>query len=208
MQKLSEVRVTRVAKRVSRRWSLDERLVTIVLQEADDVLGGVNGFLLTIKNRILTANAGVDLKNCPRGTAILWPRNADSSAMSLRGSLERNYGVRVAVIVVDSRVTPMRLGTIGLAIGASGLLPVRDLRGAPDIHGRKIAVTQTNVIDDLAASAHLLMGEARERIGIVIARNAPVLLRSAGSSRKAQLHPDRCLITSNIVKAENLKMQQ
>jgi len=201
VQKLSEVRVSRAGKRASRKWNLDERLGTIVLEEADEVFGGVRGFLLTIKNRILTANAGVDLKNCPPGTAILWPKNADSSAMRLRRSLERNYCVRLAVIVVDSRVTPMRLGTTGLAIGASGLSPVRDFRGALDIHGRKIAVTQTNVIDDLAASAHLLMGEGRERIGMVIARNAPVQLRSVDSSRKAYLRPARCLITSHIVKA-------
>jgi coenzyme F420-0:L-glutamate ligase/coenzyme F420-1:gamma-L-glutamate ligase len=196
MQKLSQVRVSRAAKRVSRKWNLDERLATIVLEEANEILGGVPGFLLTIKNRILTANAGVDLKNCPPGSAILWPEDADSSAMRLRESLESNYGVRLGVIVVDSRVTPMRLGTIGLAIGASGLLPVRDLRGAPDIYGRKIMVTQTNVVDDLAASAHLLMGEASERIGMVIVRDAPVPLSSAGSSRRAYLNPDRCLITS------------
>ena len=206
MQKLSEVRVTRAAEQISRKWALDQRLATIVLSEADQVLGGVPGFLLTTKNRILTANAGVDLKNSPPGNAILWPKNADSSALHLRESLERNYGVRVAVIVVDSRVTPMRLGTIGLAIGASGLLAVRDWRGAPDLHGRRIAVTQTNVIDDLAASAHLLMGEASERIGLVIARNAPVRLRSADTSRKASLNPNRCLITRNIISVERVKV--
>ena len=32
------------------------------------------GFLLTIKNGILAANAGIDLKNAPPGTAILWPQ--------------------------------------------------------------------------------------------------------------------------------------
>ena len=207
LRKLSEVRVTRAARRLARKWNLDERVVTIVLEESDEILGGVPGFLLTVKNRVLTANAGVDLKNCPPGSAILWPKNADSSAMRLRRSLEENYRVRLAAIVVDSRVTPMRLGTVGLAIGMSGLLPVRDFRGAPDIYGRKIMVTQTNAADDLAASVHLVMGEASERIGMVIVRNAPVLLRSVNSSRKTWLSPSRCLITSNIVRAKGFTVQ-
>jgi coenzyme F420-0:L-glutamate ligase/coenzyme F420-1:gamma-L-glutamate ligase len=206
MQELSGVRVTREARRVSRQWNLDERLATIVLKETDEILGGVHGFLLTIKNGILTANAGVDLKNCPVGSALLWPKDADSSAMRLRKSLEKKYGVRLGVILVDSRVTPMRLGTVGLAIGASGLLPVRDLRGVPDIYGRKIVVTQTNVADDLAASAHLLMGEASEHIGVVIARKTPALLKSVDSSRRAYLSSSRCLITSNIVRAKRVKV--
>lgn len=205
LRKLSEVRVTKAARRVSRKWNLDERLATIVLEETDAILGGVHGFLLTIKNRMLTANAGVDLKNCPSGSAILWPKDADSSAMRLRRSLEKNHHVRIGVIVVDSCITPMRLGTIGLAIGASGLLAVRDLRGVPDIYGRKIVVTQTNVVDDLAASAHLLMGEASEHIGVVIARKTPALLRSVDSSGKACLSSTRCLITSNIVRAKRPK---
>lgn len=206
MQKLSEVRVTRAARRLSRRWNLDERLATIVLEESDEILGGVHGYVLTIKNRVLTANAGVDLKNCPSGSAILWPKNPDSSAMRLRKSLEKSYNVRIGVIVVDSRVTPMRMGTVGLAIGASGLLAVRDLRGVPDIYGRRIMVTETNVLDDLAASSHLLMGEASEHMGVVIARKAPVVLRSVDSSRKAYLSSARCLITSNIVRTKALKV--
>jgi coenzyme F420-0:L-glutamate ligase/coenzyme F420-1:gamma-L-glutamate ligase len=206
MQKLSEVQVTRAARRISRKWDLDERLATIVLEETDTILGGVHGFLLTIKNRMLTANAGVDLKNCPSGSAILWPKDADSSAMRLRRSLEKNHHVRIGVIVVDSRITPMRLGTIGLAIGASGLLPVRDFRGVPDIYGRRIMVTQTNVVDDLAASAHLLMGEASEHIGVVIVRKTPVVLRSLDGSRKACLSPARCLITSNIVRTKKFEV--
>jgi coenzyme F420-0:L-glutamate ligase / coenzyme F420-1:gamma-L-glutamate ligase len=193
------VRVTKAARRINHRWNIDARLATVVLEEADRVLGGAQGFLLSIKNGILAANAGVDLKNAPPGTAMLWPLNADASARRLRKTLEKRFGVRIGVIVVDSRITPLRLGTVGLAIGVSGLAPVGDCRGIADIYGRKAKVTMMNLADDLASCASLLMGEASERIGVVIARNAPVQLLDSGNSRRACLSIPRCLIASNIL---------
>lgn len=198
IRNLDRVKITRESTRISRKWHLDPRLGAIVLRESDQVLGGVDGFVLTIKNGILTANAGVDLKNCPPGNAMLLPRNADASAARLRKSLERHYGVRLAVIVVDSRVTPMRLGTVGLAVGISGFDPVTDFRGTPDIYTRKVRVTRINVADDIASSAHLLMGEADERVGLVIVRKAPVMLQDSGGSRKTWLKATSCLVTSSL----------
>ncbi len=196
--KLSHVRSSVAAKRLARRWEMDERLTEIVLDEAERILGGVKGFMLTIKNGILTANAGVDLKNSPPGTAILWPSNPDKSANELRRSLEEHHGAHIGVEVVDSRVTPLRLGTVGLALGTSGFLPVKDERRKRDLYGRKVKVTQTNIADDLAASAHLLMGETNERIGLVIFKNAPVDINAKYDSKGAKLSLFRCLISSNI----------
>jgi coenzyme F420-0:L-glutamate ligase/coenzyme F420-1:gamma-L-glutamate ligase len=196
---LDQVRVTEAARRISHGYNLDQRLAAIVLQEADEILGGVRGFLLTINNGVLTANAGIDLKNTPSGTAMLWPQDADASAARLRESLEAESGTRLGAIVVDSRVTPLRLGTVGLAIGVSGLAPVSDHRGTPDIYRRKARVTQTNVVDDLASSAHLLMGETSERIGVVLVRGAPVHLQSSGDSKRARINARNCLITSRMI---------
>jgi len=198
IRKLDEVEVTTAAKRIARKWKLDPQLAAIVMGESADILGGVNGFLLTIRHGILTANAGVDLKNCPPGHAMLLPRNADASAAALRKSLEMQYGAHLAVILVDSRVTPMRLGTVGLAIGISGFDPVRDFRGTSDLYGRKVKVTRTNVADDLASAAHLLMGESEERIGLVIARKTPVNLDGLNGSRRVRLKATSCLIANNL----------
>jgi coenzyme F420-0:L-glutamate ligase/coenzyme F420-1:gamma-L-glutamate ligase len=196
--RLKSVQVTETARQFSRKWGIDPRLVTLVLGESDKILGGVPGFLLTIKNGILTANAGIDLKNSPRGTATFWPHDADISASQLRKSLERASGKRLGVIVVDSRVTPLRLGTVGLALGVSGFLAVRDFRGKPDIFGRKVKATQANIADDLASSAHVLMGESHERQGLIIIRRAPVLLRDGEDSKRTLLSREKCLIASNI----------
>jgi len=195
---LDAVRVSAKAMRLSERWKIDRRLASIVLQEADYILGGMRGFLLTIKVGILTANAGVDLKNSPRGMATLWPKNSDKTASQLRQYLTRKGLTRLGVEIVDSRVTPLRLGTIGLAIGSSGFVPVRDYRHMPDLYGREVRVTRTNIADDLASAAHMIMGETREQIGAVVIRNAPVLFGSSVGSSRAILEPQRCLISSNL----------
>jgi coenzyme F420-0:L-glutamate ligase len=176
---------------------MDQRLATIVLNEADQVLGGVNGFLLTIKNGILTPNAGVDLKNSPSGCVTLWPRKPDRSANRVRGFLNRKFHCRIGVVLVDSRVTPLRLGTTGLAIGVSGFMPVEDYRRQVDLFGRRVHVTRMAVADDLASAAHLLMGESDEGIGLVLIRNAPIVMDMRGSSTRARLGARRCLIASN-----------
>jgi len=200
VRRLRDVRVSPIAQRIARKWKIDQCLTAIVLSEADEILGGVPGFLLTLKNGILTPNAGVDLKNSPPGMATLWPLDPDKSTQRLRARLERRYKTRVGVEIVDSHVTPLRLGTVGLAIGASGFLPVLDSRKRLDLFGRPIKVTQTNVADDLAAMAHLLMGEAAERVGAVLIRGAPVTLSNSGRGKLAKLHREKCLIGNSLGK--------
>ena len=195
---LDEIEVSETAMRLAKKWRIDEKLAALILDEADAVIGGVPGFLLTLKNGILTANAGIDLKNSPHRTAMRWPRDADASAAAIRNSLERDFRARFGVIIVDSRVTPLRLGTVGLAIGVSGIVPLRDHRGTRDLYARKVKVTQTNVVDDLASSAHLLMGETKERIGAVVVRNAPILLQEKANSKPVRLPLKRCLIGRNL----------
>ena len=194
--RLTGVHVTARAKRLSDQWEIDERLAAVVVKEADEILGGVDGFLLTVTNGILTPNAGVDLKNSPPGTATLWPTNPDRSASQLRSRLQHRYKTKIGVLIVDSHVTPLRLGTVGLAIGLSGFVPIQDYRGVPDLFDRTIRVTQTNLADDIAAAAHLLMGESSERIGAVIIRGSAIGTDAKGDGRLLKLTQRKCLIGS------------
>ncbi len=196
---LAEVHVSTATKRLAKRWKMNKELAAVVVSEADEILGGVNGFLLTQKDGILTANAGVDLKNSPRGTAMLWPKNANKSASDLQNALERQFHTKVGVEIVDSRVTPLRLGTTGLAVGVSGFRPVIDQRRKTDLYGRRVRVTQSNLADDVAAAAHMLMGETREKVGAVVVRNADTT--SYATRRSAdllKLSREKCLIMSAI----------
>jgi coenzyme F420-0:L-glutamate ligase/coenzyme F420-1:gamma-L-glutamate ligase len=196
--KLDEVAVSRRAYRLADRWEMDPRMASVVLQEADLILGGTRGFLLTIKDGVLTPNAGVDMKNSPPGSVSLWPKNAYASAARLRQHILRDRGVRVGVEIVDSRVTALRLGTVGLAIGISGFKPILDHRAKADLYGRRVRATQSNIADDLAAAAHMLMGETKERVGAVLARNTRVILNPSESSGSEKLNPGRCLISSGL----------
>ena len=195
---LTDVSVSPRARRLANRWRIDERLAAVVIDEAEQILGGVNGFLLTVKNGILTPNAGVDLKNSSPGTATLWPINPDRSARQLRRNLERRYKTTIGVEIVDSHVTALRLGTVGLAIAVSGFVPIRDRRGIQDIFGRSIRVTQANVADDMAAAAHSLMGESAERVGAVLIRGAPVQACGRGNSGVIKLSAKKCLIANQL----------
>jgi len=195
---LDTVRASKSAQKLAKKMNMNIQLAALVTREADRVFGGVNGFLLTLKNNILTANAGVDLKNSPPGTATLWPEKPDRSAYVLRKELERRYRIKIGVMIVDSRVTPLRLGTTGLAVGLSGFYPIADDRGKPDLYGRRIRVTQLNIADDLAAAAHTLMGEAHEKVGAVIIKNAPVKMGESTNSGPVKLAFTRCLVTRGL----------
>ena len=196
--RLDRVQVSTRAKRLAKRWQFDPRVASIVVEEADLILGGTRGFLLTVKDGILTANAGVDSKNSPPGSVSLWPDNPDHSAARLRRHLQRKTTMRLGVEIVDSRVTALRLGTVGLAIGVSGFEPILDYRGKPDLYGRKVKATQSNIADDLAAAAHMLIGETREHVGVVLVRNAPVRFEGSDGSTRAKLKSQRCLISNNL----------
>lgn len=188
------------AKALAKRFSLDPFFAQLVLDEADRVVGGVKGALLTVKNGDAVANAGIDRKNAPGNSVVLWPKNPDLSAHNLRRQIKKRFGKDVAVVIVDSRVTPMRLGTTGLAIGLSGFRPVEDVRGTKDLSGRTVEITLRAVADGIAATAQLVMGEAAERKPFVVIRGGPVRIVKGESIRGAKLPWNRCLYMSQVNK--------
>ena len=196
IMRLGDVTPSRRAYEMGALYKMEPRLVEIVIREADQVLGGLPEVLLTLKNGILTANAGVDLSNTPPGFVSLWPVNPDGSADEIREKLSDEADI--AVIIVDSRVTPLRLGTIGLALATSGISPTLDLRGSTDIYGKPLRYTWHGVADDLASAAHYLMGEADEGIPAVIVRGANMRIPIKLNDESPKLSPDKCLYMSAI----------
>lgn len=186
------------ARRLARKHSLTPAFAQAVVDEADTVVGGVKGALLTVKNGDAVANAGIDRKNAPEGAVVLWPRNPDLSASNIRRSIKRKFGRNVGVVIVDSRVSPLRLGTTGFAIGCAGFEPVEDIRGRVDLFGRRIEITIRAIADGVAAAAQLVMGEAAGRIPFAIVRDAPVSFGTGQSIRGAKLAWNRCLYMSQI----------
>ncbi|MEM3673494.1 MAG: coenzyme F420-0:L-glutamate ligase [Candidatus Bathyarchaeia archaeon] len=172
--KLSEVKPSEKAKELAEKFSLQPELAELLLQEAEKVYGGVEKAVLTLKNGMLTANAGIDNKNAPLGYVALWPKNAKEVAKQIREEIKRKTGKVVAVLIIDSGLAPLRRGTVGVALAVAGFKPVEDCRSRRDLYGKTLIITQHAVADNLASAAHLMMGEAAEKTPVVLVKDAPV----------------------------------
>jgi len=196
--KLSSMKPSEEAKKLAEKYDMEPGYVEVVLQEAQKVYGGVSKALLTLKNNVLTPNAGADHKNAPKGCVVLWPENPHEVAEEIRGEILKRTGKRLGVLIVDSRVTPLRMGTSGVAIGIAGLEPVRDCRGVRDLYGKPLLITRHALADDLASAAHLVMGEVGERIPAVLVRDAPVNLSEKVDPSSVVISAEECLFMNLI----------
>jgi len=154
----------------------DPRIVELILAESTEVLRHRPGVLIVAHRLgIVLANAGIDRSNVDRSNAgdenvLLLPRDPDRSCAELRRAINAATGVDVGVVIVDSIGRAWRNGTIGTAIGVSGLPGLLDLRGTPDLFGRALETTEVGLADELAAAASLVMGQAGEGRPVVLAR--------------------------------------
>lgn len=197
---LNTVTPSSKAVELSAKCNLTSAHVQVILDEAEAVFGYVKKAILCLKHGVLTANAGIDVKNAPRGHVVLWPKDPHLSAARLRRGFRELCGVQVAVIVVDSQLTPLRLGTTGFALGLSGLLPIRDYVAHRDLYGRSISITKQLIVDDLASAAHLLMGEATEKLPAVLIRGFPIRRGDDASSKLTLIAPEQCIFASRIMR--------
>ncbi len=168
--KLDEVIVSDKAKELADLYSIDSRIAELVIRESDAILGGIEGFLLAVKDGVIAPNAGIDKSNVAKGYIITHPKEPFKIANELRRRFKEE-NLNVGIILSDSRLMPSRRGTIGVAIGVSGFKPVRDLRGKEDLFGNKLKVTMQAIADSIATAANLLIGESNESIPIVIVRD-------------------------------------
>lgn len=168
--KLSSVRAGAGARELATKYRMDARLCELVLRESDGILGGVPGFILASKNGLLTPNAGIDKSNVKHGMVVLYPRRPEVSAWRIREALRFSRGVSIGVVICDSRLSPTRRGTTGVAVASSGIEAILDMRGRADLFGNVLKVTSQALADDLSSAAEILMGESDEATPIVLVR--------------------------------------
>jgi coenzyme F420-0:L-glutamate ligase len=171
---IDRVRASRKAKVIAKKFQMDEKLTELVLGEADEIYGGIPGFLLCKKNGMFCPNAGIDKSNIPRGNAVLYPPLPFDSADRLRLNFLTRNKLKVFVVISDSRLMPGRLGTSGITIAVSGFRPVIDERGKKDLFGNVLRVTMRAVGDGLASIGVALMGESVESTPVVVVRGFEV----------------------------------
>ena len=162
---LDDIKPSSRANELADQVQKDPRLVQLILDESSEVVRSRPG-LIVVEHRLgfVSANAGIDHSNVDgkEGSVLLLPKDPDASAEQLRAALEESSGARLGVLVIDSHGRAWREGTVGVAIGVSGLPGTVDLRGRADLFGRELRATILAAADELAAAASLVMGQAGE----------------------------------------------
>jgi coenzyme F420-0:L-glutamate ligase/coenzyme F420-1:gamma-L-glutamate ligase len=163
------------ALELSRIVAKDARVIELILRESSEVLRARRDVIVVVHRLgFVMANAGIDFSNVEGNAqetrALLLPRDPDGECSQLRDALRLRAVADVGVIINDSHGRAWRNGTVGVAIGASGVPALLDLRGKPDLFGRALRITQVGLADELAAAASLLMGQSDEGTPIVLIR--------------------------------------
>jgi coenzyme F420-0:L-glutamate ligase/coenzyme F420-1:gamma-L-glutamate ligase len=184
MVNLASIKPSKDALELALRCEKDPRLVEMILRESKEVLRIRPGTIIVEhKLGFICANAGIDHSNVrgedgnPEDWVLLLPEDPDRSALEIRRKIKVTTSMRIGILIIDSHGRAWRLGTIGTAIGISGLPGVVDQRGWQDLFGYRLKITLVAAADELAAAASLVMGEAAEGIPAVHVRGFPYPLR-------------------------------
>jgi coenzyme F420-0:L-glutamate ligase / coenzyme F420-1:gamma-L-glutamate ligase len=164
----------------------DPRVVQLILDESDEILRVRPGAVI-VSHRLgfVAANAGIDQSNIGNGDdddrVLLLPLDPDGSCDRLRAELKSRTGIDVAVVIIDSIGRAWRNGTVGTAIGVSGMAGLLDLRTKPDLFGRPLKTSELGLADELASAASLVMGQSSEGRPVVLARGVPYARRDGNA---------------------------
>lgn len=191
---LNEVeKVSEKAKKFALKYDMDERFVELILREATNILGGMQHVILAEVNDFLIANAGIDQSNAGPENVVLLPSDIKQVAWDYRNQLKNSFDLdNLGIIIADSRVQPLRVGTIGIAIATAGFEPIQDCIGQFDLFDRPLEITKRAVADDLASAAQFLLGEAREQTPVVVIRGAELEF-TENPQTTTRMPPEQCL---------------
>jgi len=189
----NSIKLSEKANKISKKFSINQKLSEVIVRESDIVFGGVSGFVITSSNNIMAPNAGIDKSNS-KGRLILYPNNPYLIAEQIKRKFFLDYNLHVGIIIVDSRLMPARIGTSGVAIACSGIEPILDRRATKDLDGNVLKVTFQAVADNLASIANHKMGEADELIPLAIIRESGAKLTDRKiSSEETTIPYDECI---------------
>lgn len=192
--KLVDVEPGEKAQEIAKLASMDPRVVQLVLDEAEGPAYGQVYHAILVKTPYgLSANAGIDLSNCPEGYALILPKDPDKLAREFRDRIKEDFGINVAVIITDSRTIPLRRGAMAIAIGIAGMEPVIDERGNKDLYGYVMTISTRAIADNIASSTSLVMGETNERIPFAVVRGIDYNVAEKTTMLSTNMPEDQCL---------------
>jgi coenzyme F420-0:L-glutamate ligase/coenzyme F420-1:gamma-L-glutamate ligase len=155
---LSEVIPGPAAEELARETDKDPALCELILRESRRIVARRGGTLICETHHgFICANAAIDRSNTADGTAVLLPRDPDTSARRIQRALAEAAGGHVGVVVSDTHGRAFRRGLVNVAIGVAGFSAVVSHRGQRDREGRVLRATEQAVADELAAVGGMLM---------------------------------------------------
>lgn len=162
----------------------DPRRIEVILSESREIVRARPPLIIAeTRHGFVCASAGVDTSNAKGpDTLVLLPVDPDASAERLRDRIRELAGIDVGVIVSDSFGRAWRRGTTDVALGVSGVVAVRDLKGERDSMGYELHATEIAIADEIAGAAQLVMGKI-DGIPAAIVRG----LKAAGDGRGRDL---------------------
>jgi len=181
---LATVSASSQAIELAQKTEKDPRVVELMLQESNEVLRTrIGTIIVEHKLGFVCANAGIDHSNVAgdgdsaEEFVLLLPEDPDRSCAMLRNEIESKTGKHIGVVIIDSHGRAWRNGTVGVAIGMSGVPGIIDKRGDKDLFGYTLRITIIGAADELAAAASLVMGQASEGRPVVHVRGFPYPLQ-------------------------------
>lgn len=129
---------------------------------------------LTLKHHMIVPAAGIDESNTEGDDYIIFPPHPFKILEALYHDLRAYYAVqKFGLIMTDSHTTPLRRGVTGISLAWWGFKPHVSQINKPDLFNRPLKTTTINVVDALAASAVLTMGEGNEQTPLALIQGAP-----------------------------------
>lgn len=174
VKSLESIRPSDEANSMSKKYHVNPKIMELIIRESDEIFGGLYGFLLTSIHGILAPNSGIDKSNIQPGKLVLYPKDPFNSIRILRLKFVINLGIRVGIVLSDSRILPMRRGTVGIALASCGFDPILDFRGTSDLFGNILKYTSQNLADCLSSMGTLIMGESTKSTPVVLIRNLDI----------------------------------
>lgn len=160
----------------------DARLIELVLRETKRVIKVSEVLLVEDKRGLVCINAGIDKSNVQGWDSFaLLPEDPDASAENYRLRIRELTGKSVGVLICDTYSRPFRRAQVNFAIGFAGVNAFRDYRGKRDLFGQVLKVKNVAVVDEVAAAAELLMGQAREARPVVIFKGLNGVVADVGT---------------------------
>ncbi|MGI0027539.1 MAG: coenzyme F420-0:L-glutamate ligase [Nitrosopumilaceae archaeon] len=182
------------SKSLGKKFQINPKIAEIILRESDTIFGGVSGFVITSADNIMVPNAGIDKSNAQKGKIVLYPVDSYRVAEQLRRKIFLKYLMHVGIIIIDSRLMPARVGTVGVAIACAGIEPISDIRGQKDLFGNPLKVTFQAVADNLASIANLKMGEGSGATPFCVIKNSEAQITDRKiSQHEMTISHDQCV---------------